>query len=129
MPVIVSLLMVALLIFALVDAIMRPDEDVRFLPKIAWVIIIILMPLLGSVLWFTIGRVYGPPRPAPWREHTDRAAVRTTQAAPPSVADPRAADPRSTEQQIADLDREIEEWRLRAEVEKRRQQGGSADGG
>ena len=39
------------------------------------------------------------------------------------------AETRTTEQQIADLDREIEEWRLRAEIEKRKKdQGGSAAG-
>ena len=42
-------------------------------------------------------------------------------------------DTRTTEQQIADLDREIEEWRLRQEIEKRRRDGeaptGSAEAG
>jgi len=32
----------------------------------------------------------------------------------------RPRDTRSTEQQLADLDLEIEEWRLRAEIEKRK---------
>jgi len=37
-----------------------------------------------------------------------------------------ARDPRSTEQQLADLEREIEEERLRAEIARRRQERGGA---
>src|SRR5690606_41652328 len=36
-------------------------------------------------------------------------------------------DTRTTEQQLADLDREIEEWRLRAEIEKRKRERPSTD--
>lgn len=39
-------------------------------------------------------------------------------------ADTGSADTRSTEQQLADLDREIEEYRLRAEIERRKRESG-----
>ncbi|KNY06294.1 MULTISPECIES: PLDc N-terminal domain-containing protein [unclassified Microbacterium] len=119
-----SILVVALMVFALVDIIRRDDAQVRFLPKLAWIIIVILLPLIGSILWFTIGREYSE---AGLRIPRMRAAAPT---APP--ADPRPARPvdaRSTEEQIADLDREIEEWRLRAELEKRRREGGDTASG
>ncbi|MFT4258571.1 PLD nuclease N-terminal domain-containing protein [Microbacterium sp.] len=112
-----SLLVIALMIGALIDIITRDDSAVRFLPKMAWIIIVILLPFIGSVLWFGIGREYfgdGVRMPRPQRrEHA--------QHPPPPPAPSRPVDTRTTEQQIEDLDREIEEWRLRAEIEKRKQ--------
>lgn len=117
-----SLLVIALMVGAMVDIIRREDSQVRFLPKLAWLIIVILLPLIGSLLWFAIGREYTE---AGLRIPRMRAAGRPTpRPGPPPVAQPAPrVDTRSTEQQIADLDREIEEWRLRAEIEKRKRDG------
>ncbi|PCE16012.1 hypothetical protein AUC47_10930 [Microbacterium sp. SZ1] len=125
MPFLFSLLIIALMVGALVDIIRREDSQVRFLPKMAWIVIVILLPLIGSLLWFAIGREYSE---AGLRIPRMRPAPRTA----PARVDPapmRPVDNRSTEEQIADLDREIEEWRLRAEIEKRRREGGDATNG
>lgn len=119
-----SLLVVALMVFALVDIIRRDDAQVRFLPKLAWIIIVILLPLIGSILWFAIGREYSE---AGLRIPRMRAAAPSTAQPDPRPA--RPVDARSTEEQIADLDREIEEWRLRAEIEKRRRENGGSSAG
>lgn len=117
-----SLLVIALMVGAMVDIIRREDSQVRFLPKLAWLIIVILLPLIGSLLWFAIGREYSeaglriPRMRAAGRPARQPGPQPTRQPAPP-------AETRSTEQQIADLDREIEEWRLRAEIEKRKREG------
>lgn len=112
-----SLIGLALMVFALVDIIRRDDAQVKFMPKFVWLLLVVLLPFIGSVLWFAIGREYpdggirvGRPR----REDARPAA--------PVV--PR--DTRTTEEQIADLDREIEEWRLRQEIERRRSESGDA---
>lgn len=119
MPFIFSLLVIALMIGALIDIITRDDSQVKYLPKMVWIIIAILIPLIGSVLWFALGREYAdggvqiarmPRRTA--RPSTQTPVVQQTWSAP--------TDSRSTEEQIADLDREIEEWRLRQEIEKRK---------
>ncbi len=113
-----SILIVALMIVALIDVITRDDSQVKHLPKMVWIIIVILLPLIGSALWFGIGREYGEagislPR---MRRAERRAGPVDVRPAPPT-------DVRTTEQQIADLDREIEEWRLREELERRRRDG------
>ncbi len=119
MPFLFSFLVILLMITALVDIIRRDDAQVRYLPKLAWVIVVILLPLIGSLLWFGLGRDYGDAGiPLPNLRRAPRTAPSAGPAAPP--APPR--DTRTTEQQIADLDREIEEWRLREEIEKRRAQ-------
>lgn len=120
MPFLFTLLTIALMVFALVDIIRRDDSQVRHLPKFIWLILVILLPLIGSILWFAIGREYpqeGIRLGRPARE--PRQAPTTVAPAPPLVA----SDNRSTEEQLADLDREIEEWRLRQELAKRREQG------
>ncbi|SBW28705.1 hypothetical protein FDG2_5886 [Candidatus Protofrankia californiensis] len=43
-------------IFALIDAIMTPSVAVRMLPKIAWIVIIVLFYAVGGVVWFIVGR-------------------------------------------------------------------------
>jgi hypothetical protein len=122
MAVLFSILMLALLIGALIDIITRRDDQVKHLPKVFWIILVILVPLAGSLIWFLVGREYESDGiRLPRREPRQRRSP----AAPVSPAPP--ADTRSTEQQIADLDREIEEWRLRAEIEKRKKEEGGAD--
>lgn len=116
MPFLFSLIVIGLMVFALVDIIRREDGQVRFLPKFVWIVLVVLLPFLGSVLWFALGREYPEGgirlgRPA-----------RSTTIAKPVLTAP--VDTRTTEQQIADLDREIEEWRLRQEIEKRKRERG-----
>ncbi|UYO96173.1 PLDc N-terminal domain-containing protein [Microbacterium sp. M28] len=122
MPFIFSLLVIALMIGALIDIITRDDSRVRFLPKMVWIIIVILLPLIGSILWFALGREYSSDGVSMPR--IPRRARSAGPASAPPQAPPRPVDTRTTEQQIADLDREIEEWRLRQEIEKRRQERG-----
>lgn len=121
MPFLFSILVIVLMVGALVDIIKREDSQVRFLPKMAWIVIVILLPLIGGLLWFAIGREYSE---AGLRIPRMRPAGRPSRRPSPHPAPPPSApvDTRTTEQQIADLDREIEEWRLRAELEKRRRE-------
>jgi hypothetical protein len=65
-----ALLSLALTIYCLVDAIQTSDEDVRNLPKMAWLVLILLFPLVGPGAWLIAGRprrgrraVRRPPRP------------------------------------------------------------------
>jgi|SRR5690606_30141689 hypothetical protein len=119
MPYLVGLLTLAIMVFALIDIIMRPDDEVKYLPKFFWLIVVILLPFIGSVLWFTIGREW------PQRVIAPRQRPAAQNTAPQGWDMPATPmDTRSTEQQMADLDREIEEWRLREEIAKRAQERG-----
>ncbi|MGB4135035.1 MAG: PLD nuclease N-terminal domain-containing protein [Microbacterium sp.] len=122
---IMGLLILALLIVSLIDIITRDDSQVRFMPKFVWLILVILLPPIGSILWFAIGREYpeGGLRIGRGGERVQR--TRSGPPAPPvPSAPPHPVDTRTTEQQIADLDREIEEWRLREEIAKRKKERG-----
>lgn len=124
MVVVMSLLVMVLMVFALVDIIRRDDMQVKYMPKFVWLLLVILLPFIGSVLWFGIGREYpegGVRFERPARRDTHHPAQPSAPAAP--------VDFRTTEQQIADLDREIEEWRLREEIEKRKRERPSTGSG
>ncbi|WP_399064663.1 PLDc N-terminal domain-containing protein [Streptomyces winkii] len=59
------LLVLAVWIYAFIDCLNTPEQEVRKLPKVVWVIIILLFGqvLLGPVAWFAVGR---PRRNAPY---------------------------------------------------------------
>ncbi|MDH6578335.1 PLD nuclease N-terminal domain-containing protein [Kitasatospora sp. MAP5-34] len=53
------LLVIALWIWAFIDCVTTPEQEVRHLPKVIWVIIVLLFPLVGSVAWLVAGRRRG----------------------------------------------------------------------
>ena len=58
MYVLLSILPLLLMIGALADIITMDPSRVKHLPKFAWIILVILIPLVGSILWFAVGREY-----------------------------------------------------------------------
>lgn len=136
MYVLLSVLLFALFVGALVDIIMSDQGHIKHLPKFLWIIIVILMPLVGSILWFAIGREYARPidrggfgdprrrvRPAP----TEGNSVLYSQLPGSSVLGYSGRDDpglSKTERELAALEREIaaseKEDRIRRLEEKLR---------
>ena len=50
------LLELGLLIYCLIDCIQSGEEEIRNLPKWAWIILILLFPLVGGIAWLVAGR-------------------------------------------------------------------------
>jgi hypothetical protein len=113
MSIVISAVLFALLVGALVDIILRRDDQVKHLPKIVWVLLVVFLPLIGSILWFTIGREYSQPIDL----GTFGDPRRRERAARPSAS---AAAPRAktTEEELADLDREIEFYEQQARIRR-----------
>ncbi|MGL5864452.1 MAG: PLDc N-terminal domain-containing protein [Dermatophilaceae bacterium] len=59
-PVLLSL---ALTVYCVVDTIQTDDARVQHLPKIAWLILILLFPVVGPAAWLCAGRPRRRPRP------------------------------------------------------------------
>ena len=57
--VIVPVIAVALDIFSIIDIITIEERRVRGMPKFLWVAVVVLLPFVGVILWFTIGRARG----------------------------------------------------------------------
>lgn len=51
-----GIVLLAIWIYALVDVISTPDGATRNLPKMAWVLIVLLLPDLGAIAWLLLGR-------------------------------------------------------------------------
>src|SRR5262245_7266880 len=51
-----GLITFGLWIFCLVDVITTGDGDTRNLPKFWWLLIVLFLPLVGSILWLVAGR-------------------------------------------------------------------------
>ena len=106
MYIVFTIAYLALVVFALVDVITSNDGQVKHLPKIGWIILIVLLPLIGSIVWLIAGK--------------DRAL--------PSLPKAQPARPQTTtEQELAALEREIEFHekqeklrRLEAELQRRK---------
>ncbi len=92
--IVIALLILALVVASLVDIITRPDDSIQHLPKVVWVLLVILLPLVGGILWFAVGRTYGSAGgngggryaepfhrgdPVVQRAHASDARVRTTE--------------------------------------------------
>lgn len=106
-----ALLPLLILVIALADVITRQDWQVKHLPKLVWVLLIVFLPLVGSILWFAVGRE--------WGGTTIRVAPSSTSAPAPSRS--------RTELELAALEDEIAADRIRrleAELEARRRERG-----
>lgn len=51
------LVWVAFTVFTVVDAALIERSRIRGLPKSAWIVVILLVPIVGGVLWLAVGRV------------------------------------------------------------------------
>lgn len=50
------LVLIALYISFIIDVLRTPRAEVRSLPKPLWLLIVILVPIVGGVLWWLFGR-------------------------------------------------------------------------
>ncbi|MGH8961574.1 MAG: PLDc N-terminal domain-containing protein [Jatrophihabitantaceae bacterium] len=96
-----GLVMLGLWIFCIIDAITAPVDKVRNLPKIAWILIVILLVVPGSIVWLIAGR--------PWA-----AAQQGGDRPVRSAKRPVASNPDDDEEFLAGLRARAEEQRRRA---------------
>jgi hypothetical protein len=109
-----ALLLLALEIFCLIDVITSDEDRVRHLPKMAWFLLILLVPAIGSVIWLFVGR--------PSRSPVRRTPYERSVTAYPEYERPgRAAGltPESGEEFLTRV-RERAEAQRRKEAENRR---------
>lgn len=115
-----SLLIIVLMVLALVDVVRQPDSVVRNLPKIVWVLLIVFIPIIGVSLWFLLGHE--------WKRSDGGSFVpggltpRRRRPQPTSTIVLRPAQ-KSTEEQLADLEREEAHYARLAEEQRRRREG------
>lgn len=116
-----SLVTVVLMVLALVDVVRQPDNVVRNLPKIVWILLIVFIPLIGVTIWFLLGHEWKKGDGASFVPGGARTRRRRTKTTPPTIVVRPA--PKSTEEQLADLEREEAHYARLAEEQRRRREG------
>lgn len=59
---------IVLTVAALISCLSTEDEDIRALPRIVWVLIILFFSPIGAIVWFFAGRErFATPRRQTWR--------------------------------------------------------------
>jgi hypothetical protein len=59
-----GLLMVGVWLFCIIDVITTPEQQCRNLPKVVWLLIVLLLAAIGSIAWLVAGRPWEPRRDA-----------------------------------------------------------------
>jgi hypothetical protein len=123
--------MLAVWLFCLLDAITTDQSRVRHLPKVAWVLIVLLLFEIGALLWLIAGRPRRESAAPPRRNSPNgrRGPARSTARRPPLPPDD---DPeflanlgrRRDEEQRRMLSRWEAELRRREEELRRRERDG-----
>ncbi|MBD0709146.1 MULTISPECIES: PLD nuclease N-terminal domain-containing protein [unclassified Streptomyces] len=54
------ILPLALMIYAFIDCLNTPEDEVKHLPKPVWAIVILLFSVVGAIGWIAAGRQRGP---------------------------------------------------------------------
>lgn len=69
------LLEIGLVIYCLIDCLQASSRDIRTLPKWAWILLILLLPVVGAVAWLIAGRPHrgrhGRTRSGPIRRRSE----------------------------------------------------------
>ncbi|MFW5420545.1 PLDc_N domain-containing protein [Nocardiopsis sp. CNT-189] len=105
----ITLLSIVLWVYAFFDALTTPAEEVRTLPKLLWLIAIVVFTPVGPLLWLFLGRprVAAPPAAAPPAqgvpsfEHIDPSDITA------SPGNPTPIGPEDDPEFLRDLNRRI----------------------
>lgn len=108
-----------LLLAALIDIITRDTLLVRYLPKVTWVFVVILLPVIGSVLWFALGHDWGDRR-----EVVPFGDPRRQDAAVQRLRAEYMVDEAALEADLRLSEKEARIRRLEAEIAAKREQRG-----
>ncbi len=109
---VLSLVLLGVMVFAIVDAIITDSWRIRFMPKVAWVLLIVFLPLIGSILWFVLGKERSAPS-----EAVSFGDPRRTVAVTSTTEDDLAA----VEREIAFHEKQAEIRRLEAKLKARKE--------
>lgn len=112
----------ALWVFCLVDAIGSPADRIRHLPKVAWILLILFFPFIGSIAWLVAGR---PQRGVARRSAHEREVPQFPEYDRPGRA--AAVDPAKDEEFLRGVRERAEAQRKAYEERKKRER--EADGG
>lgn len=113
-----GLILLALWVFCILDVITTDEHAVRNLPKMLWLIIVLILPDIGSILWLVAGRPrsWERPRDLPYKGNSGTAGARFPEYDRPGRA--TASNPDDDEAFLRGLRERVEEQRRKAREQK-----------
>jgi hypothetical protein len=110
-----GLIMLGLWIFCFIDVLLTPDGACRNLPKLGWVFLVLLIPVVGPIAWLVAGR--------PWNRaelNSPQSPRRPLSRYAPVERAGRPSNPDDDEEFLAGLRKRAEEQRRRAREQQDR---------
>lgn len=86
MQVVVPMAILAFTLYCVLDVALTGGDRVRTLPKWTWLLLVVIAPVIGGVIWLVAGRPRPePPEPGARRSHpsTRPGPARGTRSSPP----------------------------------------------
>ena len=56
-----------LVVYCVLNVITTPEGQVRHLPKLLWLALVVFLPIVGGIAWLVAGRPQGPARSLPYK--------------------------------------------------------------
>jgi hypothetical protein len=123
-----GLAMLGFWLWALLDCIVSPRDEVRNLPKFLWLLLIIVLWVIGAAAWAFLGRTPRAKRQARERGPDREGARRPTRADDLPAAAPAIEVGAMTDARSAELDRQIEAWEAEQAGARGEEHAGSEPG-
>ncbi|RGC69856.1 hypothetical protein C5N14_05465 [Micromonospora sp. MW-13] len=121
--VLLFLVQIVLAVCALISCLSAEEGQVRGLPRIAWVLVILIFPLVGSIAWFVAGREPAAGRPRAAGPLGRPPAERRRPVAPDDDPEFLSSLAERSREQDRELFRRWEEDLRRREDDLRRKEG------
>jgi Phospholipase_D-nuclease N-terminal len=117
-----GLLLLALWLFCIIDVIVTDEWRVRNLPKGVWVLLVLVLPDIGSIAWLVAGR--------PWDARTKQPPTRVGREFPEYDRPGRhiATNPDDDETFLREVRARAEEQRRKAALERKEREAREQDG-
>ena len=110
-----TLVLVGFALYCVIDLVRSPDDEVRGLPRLVWLVLMVVLPVVGGVAWLVAGRPRAPRPPG--------------SVGPRTVGSPRVLGPDDDPDFLRGLDRTDRTDRTdRSERGERTRDGDEGDG-
>ena len=106
-----------LVVYCVLNIVTTPDGEVRNLPKLLWLVLVLFFPIVGGIAWLVAGRPQGPARSLPYKGNLGVPAEYDR----PGRAE--AASPDDDAAFLRSLKERADAQRAKAELERRAREG------
>ncbi len=116
-----------LVVYCVLNVITTPEYEVRNLPKLTWLLLVLFFPIVGGIAWLAAGRPEGPARSLPYKGNTGHSGAGRIPAEYDRPGRATAFAPDDDAAYLRSLKERADEQRKKAEVERREREARESD--